>query len=520
MSAPPFPSFLLSFLLSPPSAAAIALFSLPFPFVCSLTARIPLPFHGEQRAPNFNFSHSLVFVLYYISRPASHLPFSRPLPSHTPSFSSQRLQKRKKEKNTRSSFRAPLLFWRIDKFLSITKRNQTNVNVNENPISSNGCPHHPTRYAPPIHILIPATTPAAPTTPHRKNMPSAMEAPSTRLHVDEIILDYLLWYCTSSLLSARSLRTGNKSEYAETTRNGDTAIKLVNSFYQSFKRSHPNSPLPEPIVLRLRICRFAVTMLRRVDVTTLDLAHDVDVGRRRSEGWLRREGRGNASVLTEAETAVFSPPATPFSPELLKRNVAALREHLGLTSEPSLFGTATLRDALWDFLVMTAHISARDGEVRWPWMANTVDFMLQAVLEQYRCHGSTGVGALNECFAVGLTSMGADMDEATDDEIMINEMFAGDNGAVGHMFGELRTKGLSELLPPPERTLEAHFEGLAMEYPWPDFEDRIVNCLIPASKSQARPVLAQLEQGRLEGFDPRDVQTVLASAGVSGAVWR
>jgi len=56
-----------------------------------------------------------------------------------------------------------------------------------------------------------------------------MEPPSIRLHVDEIILDYLLWYCTSSLLSARQLRNEHKSEYAEAMRNGDTGIKLVNS---------------------------------------------------------------------------------------------------------------------------------------------------------------------------------------------------------------------------------------------------------------------------------------------------
>jgi len=198
-------------------------------------------------------------------------------------------------------------------------------------------------------------------------------------------------------------------------------------------------------MLRLRICRFAVTMLRRVDVTALDLAHDVDASRRRSESWLRREASGTDSVLPAADAMVFAQPATPFSQELLQRNTAALRDGLGMTSEPSLFGIATLRDALWDFLIMTAHIGARDGEVTGEWMVNTVDFMIQAALEAYRCHGSVGVEVLNECFAVGLTGMGEKMDEITDDEIMINEMFAGDNGAVGHEFKDLRAEGLLEV---------------------------------------------------------------------------
>ena len=190
-------------------------------------------------------------------------------------------------------------------------------------------------------------------------------------------------------------------------------------------------------------------MLRRVDVTALDLTHDSSASRWRSENWLQREGQGNASVLSAAEVSAFLQPATPFSPELLQRNTAALWEALGMTPEPSLFGTATLRDALWDFLIMTTHISARNGEVTGAWMANTVDFMMQAALEAYRCHGCVGVDALNECFAVGLTGMGADMDDTTDDEIMINEMFAGDNGKVGNEFGDLRAEGLSEVCSVP-----------------------------------------------------------------------
>jgi hypothetical protein len=76
------------------------------------------------------------------------------------------------------------------------------------------------------------------------------------------------------------------------------------------------------------------------------------------------------------------------------------------------------------------------------------------------------------------------------------------------------------MIPPPGVSLESHFESLAAdEYQWNKFEDRIVNCLVTASKSQSLPVLAQLEQGRLEGFDTQEVRAVLADAGVSAAVW-
>jgi hypothetical protein len=61
---------------------------------------------------------------------------------------------------------------------------------------------------------------------------AAIEASSTRLSVDQLILDYLLWYCTSALLIERCLRVeghSNKSEHANAARNGDNAMKLVNS---------------------------------------------------------------------------------------------------------------------------------------------------------------------------------------------------------------------------------------------------------------------------------------------------
>jgi hypothetical protein len=79
---------------------------------------------------------------------------------------------------------------------------------------------------------------------------------------------------------------------------------------------------------------------------------------------------------------------------------------------------------------------------------------------------------------------------------------------------------IDQMVLPPGVSLESHFESLAHEYPWKQFEDRIIGCLVAASKSQARPVLAQLEQGRLEGFDTREVQAVLANAGVSAQVWQ
>lgn len=58
--------------------------------------------------------------------------------------------------------------------------------------------------------------------------------------------------------------------------------------------------------------------------------------------------------------------------------------------------------------------------------------MLQAVLEAYRCHGASGLDAVNTCFSWGRT----EIDPTTEDieEVTINEMFSGDAGEISTEF--------------------------------------------------------------------------------------
>lgn len=63
-------------------------------------------------------------------------------------------------------------------------------------------------------------------------MPTATMIPdTTRLHVDELILDYLLWFCVESLLNERKLRQGDKVgkvEWNDASKSADMGLRLVN----------------------------------------------------------------------------------------------------------------------------------------------------------------------------------------------------------------------------------------------------------------------------------------------------
>lgn len=240
------------------------------------------------------------------------------------------------------------------------------------------------------------------------------------------------------------------------------ADRRKTDFYQTFQRLHPHSPLPAPLSLRLRVCRFAGMLLRRLDVTAAGFAPPADASRARTQRWLLR--RGQASVLAvsgggdngrgqgQADGA-FAQPATPFS------RVGTLPSAPTPTPTPAsddetLYGRATLRDAQWEFLQLTAHLCARRGEVADAWIEAAVEFMIQAALEAYRCHGCAGVAALNECFAVGPTPLGAaGLAGLADDELAVNELFGGDDGRVAAEFERSRAEALSEVAPTASTTV-------------------------------------------------------------------
>lgn len=68
--------------------------------------------------------------------------------------------------------------------------------------------------------------------------------------------------------------------------------------------------------------------------------------------------------------------------------------------------------------------------------------MLQAVLEAYRCHGASDMDAMNECFSWGLTEMHPLGDTVDIEEVVINEMFAADEGDVSSEFEEVKNQML------------------------------------------------------------------------------
>ena len=168
------------------------------------------------------------------------------------------------------------------------------------------------------------------------------------------------------------------------------------------------------------------------------------------------------------------------------------------------------------------------------WMSIAGSFMAHAFIEDYLCHGVTPLQALSENFAWGVvpaTDGGEGEDEDTMEEIIINEMFGADGGGVSVGWEKLRKQILEELIPPQggpglEQHLSTNFlvksdndsedEGnTSLIGTFSLFKKRLVDGMILALvRAVQKPVLAQLEQGRLEGLESGEVEALLARVGV------
>ncbi|KAH8146038.1 uncharacterized protein LAJ45_09960 [Morchella importuna] len=354
-------------------------------------------------------------------------------------------------------------------------------------------------------------------------MPTAVDMnANTRLHVDELILDYLCWFCIESVLSERKLRQEGKvgkREWADASKSAEMGLKLVNSFYQTFTRAHPNNTLPDSINLRLRLCRFTTLFLRRLDVTSPTFSSNATQGAARAQAWLsrRRIPHVFAGIDSTAEAA-FDVPKTPFSEEKSHKNQEEMLRQMGYYTLPapdrSMWGHAALKDVLKEFMILSTWNSANFAEVSRLWVENAANFMLQAVLEAYRCHGASELDAVNECFSWGRTEIDATTEDI--EEVVINEMFSGDSGEISAEFEGVKKEILVGILPPTGSSLEAHFDKLAEQNPWSKFEEATVGGYLTAVLSkQPKPVLNQLENGKLAGFNNVDIEEILANAGVS-----
>lgn len=169
-------------------------------------------------------------------------------------------------------------------------------------------------------------------------------------------------------------------------------------------------------------------------------------------------------------------------------------------------------------MILSTHMAARHEEVEALWMQTAVEFMSHACVEAYLTHNTTAADAINEAYSYGLNYDSSPLENIAD--TVVNELFADGEGEVQEKFERLRQKALGQFSAGDRAGLEKAFVRTKEEHAYPAFEQRLVSgFLTMVVQTQGRPTLAQLEQGKLEGYRAEDVREMLANAGVGREIW-
>lgn len=372
----------------------------------------------------------------------------------------------------------------------------------------------------------------------------------TSLEVDHMILDYIAFQTIESCLASRDLESRGIPAQ-------DLASNLAmsDSFLEIFKTKYPGFRADDELRFRILLLRFTTLFTQRLtrnpttlSTEALDRIRDANIARIRS--WSESTHDLPSENLHYFD--IWDQLAIPDGD--IERNRAHVLHQLGVPPEndqddnPHYGMTTTL--SLLDLLPMFMELSAlrnamSESDLTEFWMQFAAEFMLQACLEQYLVRGASGSDGVDLAFSWGYRSSSSDGREAEADAttrrrtIAVNEMFE-DEDLQTEVAGwnDIKLNYLKSLEPTSQskdiaggnsgpnghtpfttERLVTHLEAVASHHPVEVFEKSMLTFLSALANSISRPILAQLEDGKLEGMSESETAEFLSSCGADVAAF-
>ncbi|TKA32137.1 hypothetical protein B0A50_01385 [Salinomyces thailandicus] len=358
----------------------------------------------------------------------------------------------------------------------------------------------------------------------------------TALEVDIMILDYLAHQAIHACIASRSPSSRRTFSLSHN-------LAMTDSFLALLTARHPHYALDADLRFRLQLLQLTALFTQRLtrNPTTPPihaLQHLREQNSRRAHDWLARTQRFIPSQMLCIPTV---------SQANIDRNRAYTRDALDVPHESGdaapHYGTSS-SVSLLDLLPLFMRVSAArqallaattpDSGLTLQWMHLACEFMVQACLEQglerrvlEREEGKLEVEVINEAFAWGYASPSSSESkeqgeegeeqhkEASCDEV--NDMFEDPVYETEiEDWSELKRTYLARLTPDAHsRTSDADTnDAIARPLPLATFEQAILTFLQALAESLERPVLVQLEEGRLEGFSREATEELARDWGV------
>lgn len=196
------------------------------------------------------------------------------------------------------------------------------------------------------------------------------------------------------------------------------------------------------------------------------------------------------------DDASFDPWNGSGAPQLTQETLANNRERMVSELRTAckdtlcdLEATVSLLDLLPEFITLASTLIAYRGTEKGSCAEHISEFMLQASLEQFYIYGNTKTALVDEAFAWDrVDSVGPSFEE--DGQTEMDTRVPTDQKA--------RFKDI--LLPDGRLSWNWHLRGIAQEFPLLRFEDATLHMLERLLNLLDKPILTQLEEGKLEGL--------------------
>lgn len=353
---------------------------------------------------------------------------------------------------------------------------------------------------------------------------SAHEA--TSLEVDHMILDYVAWHTINACLASRDLKQQSRS-----SKSLSASLSMSDTFLPIFKSRHPSYTADPELKFRIKLLKLVTLFTQRLTFnpttpseTSLESLRSTNIYRARN--WIKDMPTTPSSSINVPELIG----GLPISEQDLERNRRLALQKLripaeGVENEEAFYGTSSCISLL-DLLPLFMEISAARNAMSASKLSErsmdlASEFMLQACLEQYLAVGAHGTGVIDEAFAWGYEN---EPQTNTQCNTEVNEMFEDEEYAMEvDSWSRIKRSHLERLVPSEQtRTVNVnftqdivlHLENVAAQFPVATFEASMLAYLDALSKSIPRPLLVQLESGKLDGLSENETQDFLTECGV------
>ena len=312
---------------------------------------------------------------------------------------------------------------------------------------------------------------------------------------------------------------------------------MSNAFLSIFKARHPSYKADPELNFRIKLLKLVTLFTQRltqnpttppkVSLESLR-ASNLD----RAWKWIK----DSSNVPSSGFSVEGFDDQLPIPAEELERNRGLVLQELDIPAEDeekeeAFYGTSfcvSLLDILPLFIEVSASRNAMNASnLSEQWMNLAAELMLQACIEKYLAVGAQGTDAIDEAFAWGYEEPRTNIHSSD-----VNDMFEDEEYATEvEGWSQIKRSYLERLFLSKEaligiggsdnstvaRPIVSHLETIAAEFPIATFETSILTFLARLSMSIPKPLLVQLESGRLDGMNEEETQDFLKDCGVSMA---